>query len=113
MSLLIKAIFIGILTVTSYRSVPSQTDNSPWTTSNGERVNEHGVAISQDLHRLWGGTLDYGDIVYIEGYGFKVVNDVMHPRMKKHIDIWVKTIKDEKEVGVKKLKIWRIYGRNL
>jgi 3D (Asp-Asp-Asp) domain-containing protein len=108
MGFLVKALFIGTLTLTSYRSVPEQTDSSPWITSNGQRVNENGVAVSQDMHKRFGGFLDYGDVIYIEGIGFKVVNDLMNPRHKKCIDIWVKSIKEEKIIGVQRVKVWII-----
>jgi 3D (Asp-Asp-Asp) domain-containing protein len=96
------------MTVTSYRSVPSQTDNSPYITSIGEKVNKSGVAASQDL--LKQGTLKYGDIIYVEGYGLKVVNDTMNPRMTNHIDMWVKTRAEEKKVGTRTLKVYKIKG---
>jgi 3D (Asp-Asp-Asp) domain-containing protein len=104
--LILTALLLGNLQVTSYRSVPSQTDDSPWITSIGERVNNHGVAVSQDLLRA--GRLHYGDTIYIEGYGFKVVNDCMNERIKNAIDIWVATRSDEHKVGVRNLKVWVI-----
>lgn len=100
---------LGNMTVTSYRSVPEQTDDSPFITSIGERTHKNGVAVSQDLLRS--GAVKYGDIIYIEDYGFKVVNDTMHPRHKNHVDMWVETYEQEKAVGVKKLKIYRVRGR--
>lgn len=99
---------VGNMTVTSYRSVPEQTDDSPYITSIGQRTHPHGVAVSQDL--LKNGALKYGDFIVVEGYGIKVVNDTMHPRHKNHVDIWVETYNQEKAVGVKKLKIYRIRG---
>lgn len=96
MNLTLAILVIGQLQVTSYRSVPSQTDDSPFITSIGERVNEHGVAVSQDLLKKNGGPLNYGDMVYIENLGWKVVNDCMHPRYRNRIDVWVKDYKSEK-----------------
>lgn len=94
--------------ITSYRSVPNQTDASPYTTAIGERVHPHGVAVSRNLLKRWGGPLDYGDTIYVEGYGVKIVNDCMHERHKNHIDIWVKTLAEEKAINVKQGKIWLI-----
>lgn len=98
--------------MTAYRSVKAQTDSSPWITSIGERVHPHGVAISQDLLKRFGGPLNYGDLIYIEDVGFKIVNDVMNPRHKNRFDIWVATQDKEKEFHRKfkdrKLKIWII-----
>lgn len=98
------------MTVTSYRSVPNQTDDSPYYTSTGEHVHPHGIAVSRDLHKRWGGPLNYGDVVYIEGYGFKVVNDVMNQRHKQAIDIWVATFDEEKAVGVRHKRIWLVHS---
>lgn len=106
--LILIGVFIGNMTLTSYRSVKSQTDDSPFWTSIGERVNNHGVAVSQDL--LKSGAVRYGDMLYIEGQGFKVVNDTMNARMKKSIDIWLESAADEKAFDKKfhgaKPKVW-------
>ena len=86
-----------LLTLTSYRSVPEQTDNSPFYTSIGHRVSQQGAAISTDL--LASGTVCYGDVLLIPGIGARVANDVMNPRHKKHIDIWVATEAEEAAIG--------------
>lgn len=104
--LLIAALFIGNMTLTSYRSVKEQTDDSPYWTSIGERVNNHGVAVSQDL--LESGKVRYGDLLYIEGQGFKVVNDCMNKRLKNSVDVWVETLPEEHAVGKRKAKVWLI-----
>lgn len=101
MNPLIVAVFIGSFTVTAYQSIPSQTDSSPYWTANGERVNSHGVAVSPDLLKKNGGPLNFGDAVYIEGIGFKYINDVMAARHKRRIDVWVKTYADEKKFQAK------------
>lgn len=94
--LVLSVIFIGNLQVTAYRSVPEQTDDSPYITSTGERVNPNGIAISQDL--LKSGAVHYGDTVYIEDVGFKKINDCLNKRHKMHLDIWVSTKERESEV---------------
>jgi 3D (Asp-Asp-Asp) domain-containing protein len=106
-NLLLTSIFIGSLTLTSYRSVPSQTDNSPWITSIGERVSIRGCAVSQDF--LKSRELKYGDLLYIENIGFRFINDTMNARYKKSIDIWVATEQEEKQIGVRKAKVWVIH----
>lgn len=99
-------------TVTSYRSIKSQTDNSPFYTSIGEHTNVHGVAVSQDLLKQNGGPLSYGDLVYVEKIGYKFVNDCMAKRMHNHIDIWVEEYSQEKEFDKKwagkRTRIWLI-----
>ena len=118
MKIVLISILIGNMTITSYRSVPEQTDSSPFITATGEHVTPHGVALSRDLLKRWGGPIDYGDYIYIEGHGIKVVNDCMadywcsqyemikgkkrcikKKYIRKHVDIWVKTYKEEKKIG--------------
>lgn len=108
MRLALAIILIGNLQVTSYRSVKNQTDDSPYVTSIGERVHPHGIAVSRDLLKRWGGPLNYGDTVYVEGFGFKVVNDCMGEGNKQAIDIWVATYKEEKKIGVKHGHVWLV-----
>lgn len=112
MNLLLTVVLIGTMEITAYRSTPAQTDNSPFTTSIGERVHPHGVALSRNLLKRWGGPLNYGDFIYIEGIGFKVVNDTMHERNKDHIDVWVKDFNEEKDFDQrfrnKKVRLWLV-----
>ena len=111
MNLILISILIGNVTITSYRSVPRQTDASPWVTSTGERVHPYGVAVSRDLLSKYGGPLNYGDLLYIEGYGFKVINDAMHERKAKSIDIWVATLNEERKIGVRHGNVWLIKSK--
>lgn len=101
---------LGSFTVTAYRSVPNQTDNSPFITSTGEAVCVDGVAVSQDL--LKSGVVKYGDWVYIEGTGLRRINDTMHPRNKNHFDVWVKTKDDEtkvwKQYRFRSARVWKV-----
>lgn len=127
-TLLVITLWLGSFTVTSYRSVPNQTDSSPFITSIGENTNEHGVAVSQDL--LKRGLIRYGDLVYIENIGFKHVNDCMGETqcvqwqdkkcakrvpIKNQFDVWVKTKQHEidfdKHYRNKKLKVWLVYTK--
>ena len=109
--LVLVASLLGNMSITSYRSVPEQTDSTPFITASGSHVSPYGVALSRELLDRWGGQVKYGDTVYIEGFGLKVVNDTMHPRHKNHVDIWVPTYKAEKERGWKKGKVWLIKTR--
>lgn len=104
--LTIAAFCLGTLQVTSYRAVPSQTDSSPTWTSIGDRTTKFGCAVSQDL--LKSGAIHYGDTLYVEGYGYRVVNDCMNPRIKRAIDLFVQTEAEERAVGVRKLKVYLI-----
>ena len=53
-TLILIVTLLGNLQVTSYRSVPNQTDNSPYFTSIGERVHPH----DPDRARMRHGTDD-------------------------------------------------------
>jgi hypothetical protein len=123
--LLLVGTFVAHCTVTSYRSVASQTDATPFYTSIREHVKPGGVAISRDLlcgacrklhHRCkepsYAPKLHYGDMVFVKGIGVFTINDVMgdtkydkrtHKRnlIRRSIDIWVTTYQEEKEVGVR------------
>src|SRR6185436_5394729 len=117
MKLVLTSILIGHLIGTAYRSVPNQTDDSPYSTATGEHVCAHGIAISQDLLKKNGGTLEFGDVVYIQDIGFKVVNDTMNKRHRGRFDVWVSVYKEEKEFDQKyrnkKLDVWKITSKEM
>ena len=94
-------------TITSYRSVPEQTDSSPYYTSIGEHVAPGGCAVSRDLLHS---TAPYGTYLYIEGVGVCRVNDTTNTRLSKWVDVWVGTYKEEHKFGVKRKKVYRIKG---
>lgn len=65
--------------------------------------------------------LHYGDWLYIEGYGYRQVNDAMGEYttqrvrgkrvripIKQHIDIFVWTYGQEKSVGVKSANVYKV-----
>lgn len=123
---------VGQLQVTSYRSVPQQTDDSPFITSTGETVHNGGAAISRDLlcgacrklhhrckHPEYYKKIHYGDWLYIKGKGFYQVNDVMglskydrvtnkHYVIKQSVDLWVPTYKSEKLVGLSIQPVYKV-----
>ncbi len=113
MNLLVATTLIGALTCTAYRPIVTQTDTSPYYTATGEHVTTHGIAVSQDLLVANGGPLNYGDLLYIEGIGFKFVNDCMNKRHKNSIDIFVYTKEEEAKVFKKFYKhppkVWVIH----
>lgn len=98
-------------TITSYQPIPSQTDSSPTWTSIGDRTTKYGVAVSRDL--LASGLVKYGDVLKIEGIpGLRVVNDTMNKRHKNAVDILVFTHAEEKRIGTRKGRVWRIRDGN-
>lgn len=115
---------VGNLVLTSYRSLPNQTDDTPYYTSIGERVHPHGVAVSRDLlcplakdkykiHNrnkcLYRSKLHYGDWLYVEGFGLKTVNNVMAARHKGRIDVWVSSYPQEKQIGTRKVRVYEVH----
>lgn len=137
MNMVLVAVLVGELTVTSYRSVPNQTDSTPYHTSTNAMVEPGGVALSRDLlcgacrklhkrcaHPEYQKKIHYGDWLFVEDYGFRFVNDCMSDtstirvkgKKKKRIitnqiDLWVRSYKEEKSVGVKKLNVFKIQMR--
>lgn len=130
--LILIGLFVGNLTVTSYRSVPKQTDSTPYHTSTNEVVRKGGAAISRDLlcgacrklhnrclHPEVKGKVHYGDYVLVKYHGIFKINDCMglskydkktkkrYP-IKNSIDIWVSTYKEEKAIGVQKQNVYII-----
>lgn len=133
-----KTKHIGIVVPTAYRSVPEQTDSSPFNTSTGERVRSGGVAVSRDL--LCGACrklrkrcarpdypkrIHYEDWLYVNELGFLRVNDVMgaYTRQRvrgriariplvRRIDVWVPTLADEKafhkKYKSKSVELWEV-----
>lgn len=112
----------------------SQTDDTPLYTSTGQHVDTGGVAISRDLlcgacrklhhrcaHPEYGKKLHYGDWIYIDGFGFRQIDDVMgiystvrkngkriHIPILRHVDIFVKTWREEHAVNVKHRDVFKI-----
>lgn len=104
-----KAILLGILTVTSYRPVPEQTkpectSRFHCTTSIDDGITKTGVAVSQDMLR--DGRVHYGDVLWVEGYGYRTVNDCMGPHNRNAIDLMVFTRDEEKAIGVRHKKVF-------
>ena len=108
------AILLGTLTVTSYRPVPSQTrpecrDRWHCDTANGDGVTRYGIAVSQDLLRA--GLVRYGDVLCVDGLSCRVVNDCMNPRIRRAVDLMVFTRAEEKRIGVRHLKVYKLEVR--
>ena len=109
---LILGVYIATVTPTAYQPISTQTDNTPLIAANGKMVHSDGIAVSRDLHERWGGPLKFGDLVYIEGIGYKIVNDVMHERYERRVDILVWTEAEEAEFWKqwkgKTVTLWKV-----
>jgi 3D (Asp-Asp-Asp) domain-containing protein len=88
------------VTASIYYPIVAQTDSTPLITADGSRINHkkpgkhRWVALSRNLLRKWGGSIDYGDSLRVKGIsqeldGIYVVRDTMKKRLKNRIDILV------------------------
>ena len=85
------------VTLTMYHPTKNQTDSTPNITADGTKINiwkaseYRYVAVSRDLLQRWGGPLDYGDWIVIEGAGVNSgvyqIRDTMNPKWTKRVDI--------------------------
>ena len=85
------------VTVTMYQPVSNQTDSTPNILADGTRIRTQSasdykfIAVSRNLLKRWGGWLDYGDFILLQGTdskdGVYQVRDTMHPRWVNRIDI--------------------------
>ena len=88
-----------IVQVTAYSSTPDQTDDTPFIAANGTYVHDGVVAAN---------FLPFGTTIKIpEVYGDKVfiVEDRMHRRFQKRIDIWFPDRQSALQFGYQELKI--------
>ncbi len=109
--MILKAILLGVLQATSYIPVPRETkpectSRNHCRTANNENVSQLGVAVSQDF--LDSGKIKYGDCLYIDGVGFRIVNDCLNRRFVRSIDIFFYTFAQEKAFGVNHLRVWLV-----
>jgi 3D (Asp-Asp-Asp) domain-containing protein len=107
--MIVKLILLGVLQVTSYCPRPQETkpeciSRDHCRTSIDDGVTRFGVAVSQDM--LKDGRVCYGDVLWIKGYGWRVVNDCMNARYKNSIDLMVMKHSDEKQIGVRHLQVY-------
>lgn len=106
--MVIETLVLGQLMVTAYRSIPKQTDNTPFITSIGHRTHPFGCAVSRDL--LASGKVAYGDYLIIDGIGTCVVNDTTAIRHINLVDKWVSSYDEEKALKPGKRNVIRIRG---
>lgn len=130
--ILVFGLLIGSCRITAYQSVSSQTDNSPYYTSIGERTHAGGVATSRDMlcpicrwlhrrcgHHVYLTKFHYQDRVYISQLGLFTINDVMgetrydsshHKNLliRRSFDIWVGSLSEEKRIKPQMQNVYRI-----
>ena len=83
-----------------YYPVVAQTDSTPFITADGSKISKRKpgkhrwVAVSRNLLRKWGGSIEYGDTLQVKGIskkldGHYVVRDTMKRKLRNRIDILV------------------------
>ena len=109
------------LIATGYNSIRGQTDSSPHTTSTGTRTRFGIIAVSRDLLST---QLPYGSLVRIRDLGefssgrgagdhqellddqnLFVVEDTMHARKRKQIDVWFEDRATAVNWGVRQVEV--------
>ncbi len=90
------------VTVTAYNPTPEQTDGDPLMAASMRKVRPGTVAVSRDLFdQGW----VFGKKVRIEGLGIFEINDLMHPRMTKRVDVFMWDEKQAQAFGKKRVKV--------
>jgi 3D (Asp-Asp-Asp) domain-containing protein len=107
--MIVKLVALGVLLATAYRPVSWQTkpecvNRDKCRTSINENVSELGVAVSQDL--LASGQVHYRDVLFIDGVGYRIVNDCLNARIHNSVDVFVYTRAEEKAFGIRHLNVW-------
>ncbi len=85
--------------LTAYSSSPDETDDTPFVTASGERVQEGIVAANfLPLHSTIQIPEIFGDKIF-------VVKDRMHSRKTNFVDVWMPSKTTAEEFGIHKTKI--------
>jgi 3D (Asp-Asp-Asp) domain-containing protein len=83
-------VFSTRLVATGYSSSVMETDDTPFITASNTRTRPGVVAMSRDLLRRYNpqAPFSFGDTIHITGLGDFFVEDSMHWRWRRRIDIW-------------------------
>jgi 3D (Asp-Asp-Asp) domain-containing protein len=75
---------------TAYTSSVFETDNTPFVTAANTRTRDGVLAVSRDLLKPFtsDAPFSYGDRVSIPGVGDFLIEDTMHPRWNRRVDLW-------------------------
>ncbi len=95
-----------MVVASAYSSTPYQTDDSPFTTANGEHVYWGGVAAN--IVDTNGRNIPFGTKLMIPDlFGDQIftINDRMNRRYKNNLDVWFSNTADAREFGRKTIKI--------
>lgn len=93
----VRKYFFVEVTVTAYTTAKNETNDDPGNTSlMNSPVSGWTCAVSRDLKYL------LGKVIYIEGVGVRLVNDLMNKRYTRMIDVLVSNKKVARTFGKKK-----------
>ncbi|KPJ65939.1 MAG: hypothetical protein AMJ45_04360 [Syntrophobacter sp. DG_60] len=93
---------VRLCTVTAYSPTKRQCDGTPLVTASGTRPKVGTVAVSRDLfYSGW----KFGGRIYIEGLGIYEINDLMHTRWKKRIDVFLKNERLARKFGKREVRV--------
>jgi 3D (Asp-Asp-Asp) domain-containing protein len=108
-----------VLKSTAYNSLSSQTDRTPFITATGARTRFGVIALSRDMLR----NVPYGSLVRIEDWGawgsgrgrgtynrllsgvLFQVEDTMHPRKVRTVDVWFYSRSQALQWGARQVKL--------
>jgi 3D (Asp-Asp-Asp) domain-containing protein len=78
------------LLATGYSSTVRETDDTPFITASNTRTRPGVVALSRDLLSAYNSDalFSFGDAIHISGLGDFSVEDSMHWRWRRRVDIW-------------------------
>jgi 3D (Asp-Asp-Asp) domain-containing protein len=95
------------LLATGYSSSVIETDNTPFITASNTRTRHGIVAMSRDLLKRYNpdAPFDFGDTVHISGLGDFEVEDSMHWRWRRRIDIWHSSRAAAKRFGARRVTV--------
>lgn len=100
------------VTITAYASEVQHTDDEPFITATGRTVRPGIIAVSRDLLRTFtpGAPFDYGDRVRLSRLGEFIVDDTMNSRWTKRVDIWVPTLEEARQFGLRRGQLYSLAG---
>jgi 3D (Asp-Asp-Asp) domain-containing protein len=86
------------VTVTAYSATPQETDEDPYVTASGKRVQRGIVALSRDLEKEL--MVKFGDRLILVGIGIFIFEDRMHIWKTRQVDIYMQSRKAALQFGV-------------
>lgn len=95
------------LMATGYSSSVRETDDTPFITASNTRTRPGVVALSRDILGRYNGQAPFrfGDAIHITGIGEFSVEDSMHWRWRKRLDIWFPSREAARDFGIRRVTV--------